>query len=454
MPSSATGAEVSVASVLRQPQLSMDLRALSVVPPQGGYVAKTCPRRAHLDHDSNYAGAELLDESAGARMRMDEGIDFEAEVGKQLRSVLCEQILTGAAVFLEGDRTGESLEARQRATQDAMDRGVVFIWNPRFDPQRDVSRTGEPDALVRYGQAPKPNGKWAYIPIDVKHHMVLSGTRAASEWEVSHLSDPRYEGHQALLASGSPQLVDSMQLAHYFRMLEHSGHAADLTLGGIIGKPLAGPGGESALVVLWRDLSTAAYLHEDAAGERHKMSALDIYDAEFAWRLKVIARALECSAVPGTEALVWPERKDECSECPWRQVCTDELADADHITLLYGVTPSRAKAHYSVGISTIDGLARLHWPTARLIDAGLDAEGLITYRSDPRAPAMGLPELAEEFIVKKKGKATSAIVAGAIDAMMEVGISSISDRPKRQTACRWCGRSPHGALSGASPRGI
>jgi predicted RecB family nuclease len=72
--------------------------------------------------------------------------------------------------------------------------------------------------------------------------------------------------------------------------------------------------------------------------------------------------------------MTYPEWKGECKECPWKQVCEDELVahgDGGHITLLPGITPAKASGHYNAGISSIRELARLDVPTAAAIEAGV-----------------------------------------------------------------------------------
>lgn len=385
-----------------------DKRPPLTSPLLGGYAAKQCARRLHNDYDPTLDKELKVSESAGALMRMQEGNDFEADIAAVLASLLP----SDEAVFLTGDRSGASLDARERATAEAMDGGARFIWNPRLTPQRHLHRTGEPDALVRVGAFPKSNGRFAYVGVDVKHHQPFEGDSASRDWKVSALATPWLDATTNLASRGVPQLVDSMQLAHYYRMLEAIGSAGP-AVGGIIGKAIGGQ-----LVVVWRELDAELHRHEDAEGVRKKMSALDIYDQEFAFRVAVGKSALARRTDPEQPALVDPEWKDECKECPWREVCHDELKDGDHITLLQGVTPARARAHYAAKVTTVSQLARLDRGTARVVDTNLDLAAVLE-----RARAAEQPDAPVSLIVSGRNAAERA----AREVFAAIGIETIAD---------------------------
>jgi hypothetical protein len=142
-------------------------------------------------------------------------------------------------------------------------------------------------------------------------------------------------------------------------MLEHLGYSGT-PRGGIIGREG---------VIVWHDLTREMYRHQVLG----TTGALAYYDHEFGNRV-MIAKAARRG-----ESLTGPEWKGECASCQFRTTCHDELRiDLDHITLLPGVTPDRARTHYARGVKTVAELARLDHATARLIDAGVDVASAIT----------------------------------------------------------------------------
>lgn len=330
----------------------------------GGYDAKSCPEKIRKEHDPSYAGIEQDPPTPGDARRMEAGNIREQQVIAQWMAALLEE-----EVFLipACDRSAESRLRRGKMTYDLMlnPGSVKVIINARLPQLWDTHRTGEPDALVR-GDL-KPNGRWVWIPVDMKDHKSLEGTRKGLTWKVSSFAKPyENEAQEKELYPGIPQKVDALQLAHYHRMLESLGFENDAPVGAIIGR-------ESELV--WHDLSQALYNSISGSG-RQLVSAIDYYDKAFAERLEIAKAAKKGVALCG------PEWKQECTGCPFRTACHDELKiDLDHITLLPGVTPGRAKVHYSAGVETVAELSRLHHPTALLVDAGVDVSALIVAAS-------------------------------------------------------------------------
>ena len=340
-----------------------------VVPPQGGYTAKMLPCRVHNDQLLDPTLAEP--DSEAAKRRMTAGVEYETQVGEALKTALKAVVIDETtnlakitnALIPACDRTPESKALRERLTIACMENGVQFIWNARLPADLENSRISEPDFLVRIGDKGQSRNGWAYAPGDVKHHKVMSGEAQGKSWKVSTFGKPTFEDAKSVSMVGTPQKVDSIQLAHYHRHLEHLGFAqsGDEVWGGIIGK------GDK---IIWRDLNATMY-------DRNSVSALEIYDREFSNRLDVIRRAKAIESDPTLEPLVTFEWQADCSECPWRTVCKDDLEAADHITLLHGMTPSRAKAHYKVGVTDYVELSNMDHRTAFLIDRGIDVEELM-----------------------------------------------------------------------------
>jgi predicted RecB family nuclease/transcriptional regulator with XRE-family HTH domain len=334
--------------------------------PKGGYAAKTCPVKIYKDEDPVNYPPELKDPlSASVLARMEAGNVFEDEVGTYLAHHVPATDLT----VLTGDRTPASLRAREQATLAAMRRGALVIWNARFPVDHTNLRTGEPDLLVRAGR--NSAGRWAYVPVDVKHHVPLAKGRKPSDWLVSPLSEPYLDTAEWTELGGYPHKVDALQLAHYVHMLAELGHATGRHLAGIVGKPVNGE-----LCVVWMDLAELTFTKTDS-GSRQRFTAWDLYIDEFSRRLRIASVARARRHDPTVLLPVRPERRADCSECEWKTNCHDEMVAADDITLVQGVTVAEAIPHRQLGIHTSAQLATLDTPTAMLIDAKVDVTNLV-----------------------------------------------------------------------------
>ncbi|MFA5566446.1 MAG: TM0106 family RecB-like putative nuclease [Acidimicrobiia bacterium] len=335
-----------------------------VLPPQGGYAAKgRCDYKIHLEYDPTVSNDLKLEPSVAALARMEDGNVFETKIGELLQNTYS----ADQAVFLEGDRSPESKTAREKATIAAMDNGVRFIWNARLPVDENKVRISEPDAMIRLGR--NRHGNWAYAPVDVKHHKSVTGGRKPEEWLTAPFTqlDPTLSAPTEL-GDGAPWLVDGMQLAHYYRHLESLGYAQDITgdlddpdvlWGAVIGKDE---------VFVWVDL-LAPIWKDPRSSKLTRFSALDLYDEAFALRRNIALNALRRGDDPSVEPLASPVRQTECGECPWRAVCAERLAEADHVSLLAGVTIRNVETLEDAGISRREQLAALHAPTAILADA-------------------------------------------------------------------------------------
>lgn len=370
----------------------------------GGYAAKQCAHRANNDVALDPSLAE--GPGADALQRMEEGNDFEDEIGARLRA------LHGAnGLFLEPDRVDdegrrveEDKKAREVATLEAMQAGVPLIWNARLEADKAGRRIAEPDFLVRGTK--RADGRWSYFPGDVKHHKELTGTKA-SAWKVSEFCDPTFTASIETALVGTPHLSDAMQLAHYYRALQSVNHATDTdkVWGAIVGK-------EQRLV--WVDIADTHWQKQNPDTlKREKVSALDYYDRNFAFRLKVTDTAQLIADTDGdvnpiTRA-VW---KSECNECPWRTVCRDELTAEHDVSLLQGVTESFAEVHYAAGNTSWIDVSRLNGKTAVLVDAGIDVlEWIEIAKSGIYDPEMSAIEAFTTTGRKKREKAEALVAA-------------------------------------------
>jgi hypothetical protein len=338
----------------------------------GGYDAKSCPEKVRKTFDPAYADVVAEAPTPGAFRRMTAGVRHEEVVGAAwLAALPAEQI----AMIPACDRSDASKRRREKLTAKIMANPgtVTVIWNARMRPQSTTHRTGEPDAIVLHGF--RDNGRPIWVPVDVKDHNPLEGAAKAKPWLISTLAAPAYaDATSATIGDGVPQKVDAMQLAHYHRMLEHLGYAADTPIGGVIGRD-----GSS---IVWHHLDAALYGRVGA-----KVAAIDVYDREFASRVEIVEAAQQGIA------LVGPEWKPECGECPFRAVCHDELKLVlDHITLLPGVTADRAQAHYAADVRSVTELASLDHRTAVLVDAAVPVTTMlgVAATTDPATPVTEL----------------------------------------------------------------
>jgi hypothetical protein len=322
----------------------------------GGYDAKSCPEKIRKTFDPFYKDIELDLPSSGVQQRMDSGRLFETIIGELWSKQLDKEYFYQVP---QCDRSESSKKNREKLTLEVMKNPgkVIVIWNARLPQLKKSHRTGEPDALIR---AEKSNGKYNWIPLDIKDHKVLEGTAKNKTYLSSDLHAPNFSKSVAFsFGEGTPKKSDALQLAHYYFMLEELGFSSKNKVGGIIGREEK---------IIWHQLSDSIYNHE----VKGKIPTLDYYQFEFDVRINVAKNAIIGKAIVG------PEWKSECLDCPFKTTCKDELKiDLDHITLLPGITPKRAKSHYSVGVSRIDELARLDWKTAKLIDFGCDVQEII-----------------------------------------------------------------------------
>jgi len=365
---------------------------VSMVKPQGGYIAKRCPVRIQNDV---LVPAEPAPPSEVAALRMQQGVDFEADVFADLADALATDV---SVVFLPAGLPGAAAVA---ATVEAMETGVDVIaggWLPRDDAGR---RTGKPDLLLRHGTG--------YLPVDVKHHLTLEPTEDDDAAEVSERAFPFFEGRrredrQARRKNKS----DVLQLAHYRRMLEAAGFAAAVNWAGIIGKERQ---------VVWYDLdeplwSTPA---KSDGRKRKTRTSMEIYDFEFSFRLDIAAIAAQSTTDPEVELLVEPVSCRECVDCPWVDYCAETLNSGSGDPSLLpsvGYRPWRVLRDH--GITDRRGVAELDFETARI-----GADGVNTPRLLERAEKVDPETLLVDLLSGSK-KQLALLTAGGFETVADV----------------------------------
>lgn len=315
--------------------------------------------RERTRKDVSYDDSLKEPPTPGLAMRMQEGIEFEDDICGKLTDEHPDRVVT-----IEFERDSEGKAQAERDTLAAMKDGALIIIDGRLRPGN--GKVGEPDILIREDWSDDAPTPYAYLGIDVKNHKPNEGTAKPKAWKISTLTDIRYQDAVPTAVEGRPRLDDSLQLVHYWYMLDAVGHAGS-RVGGILA---------NTEEIMWRDLDRGLYRRTIDGSHVYK-SAFELYDETWdsliSDQLHEKARMYDGSLEP----LTGPQRISACKECPWRTVCADELAEADHITLLQGLTARRAVPHYQQGNDTIVSLAHLDTATAAAVDLGLDVPRMI-----------------------------------------------------------------------------
>lgn len=375
----------------------MDTRYdVSVVVPQGGYIAKQCPVRAQLNVLQPGIPVEPDED---AQLRMHQGIAFEEEVFAEFQA---------ADAALDWIFVSDSLSRDEAVAQTvaAMEEGAGLIAGGWLPVDQAGRRTGKPDLLIRHAGG--------YVPVDVKHHLTLDAADDA-ETTVSQLSAPSPDRASSEAGwSLRKRKDDALQLAHYRRMLQECGHASGSPLAGIIGKER---------IVVWYDLDAPMWqTPAKSDGKKRKIrTSMEVYSFEFAFRLDIAAVAHQHQRDPSVDLLVLPVKRGECASCPWREICNLDLeVGSGDPSLIPGVRFPQWRTLREHGISDRGAVASLHYPTAALAAKGVDVSRLMeTAESvDPRAPVVELLSRSPKQLaaVEAAGLATSADVLDAFDS--------------------------------------
>jgi predicted RecB family nuclease len=332
---------------------------VSLVPLQGGYVAKQCPVRAQNDM---LEPEEPLPLDPFTRRLFANGNTFETEIVAEVLR------LHPRAVVIDA----ESSDALEAATHAAMSERSSPLLSARLPSDLTGRRVGRPDLLIA-----APGG--GYWPIDVKWHQNLepaSGKRSALPGLCSSVDalgrdvailDEEYAARK--------REEDLLQLAHYQRMLESiSMQATDGRWGGIIGTEQR---------VVWYDLDAAIWQTPSSTGNTKLRSAMDRYDFEFAFRLDVVAVAEQHKRDPSVDLLTVPVKISECGSCPWWDYCRPQLEKPPgDVSLLPRIGWSQWKIHRDHDVTNRAELAELDPRTARLVAGGIDVTALMAAAPD------------------------------------------------------------------------
>lgn len=322
----------------------------------GSRVALQCARRAHNDHDPTLADVPLVDVPMSRWAKA--GIEFEENVASYLSAALGANCLD-----LRPLAHREALPL----TIAAMDAGQPLILGGALPYDETGRRRGRPDALVCTGR--RSDGRWGYRPADIKSHQVL---RAAKTGAVTTVVLDLLADHDAATTQGglgpnsSHRLSDLMQLAHYWRLLEACGYESELgPLGGLIGSDTFAAD-EPFLV--WQSLSEPAFTTFSRSRGTAERSALERYDHEFDFRVRVVDVAQQQGLPHAPLPLVRPVIIDECDSCPWHDVCFEEVGELEPSAhVVSGRLGLREwNALREIGVVTVQDLAGLSLDDPRL----------------------------------------------------------------------------------------
>jgi len=260
-----------------------------------------CAHRVVNDRDPSLPIELRTKRTEDQLLREEEGVLFEYRIRTEL--VTLHKVVDLA---LTDDYT-----ERTEATIRAVKRGDSIIVGAALPASN--GRSGAPDILVK-GPA-KSDGTATYFPVDVKNHKPLEGAKKAVKQIVSSLTNfTKDQAVEIEIGPGSPNSDDSLILSHYWRLLESLGFAPETEpFGGIIGP-------EKNLV--WRNLT----------------DSLRDYDNQFVLRLSALMALLE-QEPPHTRPIWNPSW---CDQCHWRELCKEKLLAEQHVSLIKGVSYTKA----------------------------------------------------------------------------------------------------------------
>jgi RNase_H superfamily len=346
----------------------------------GAYAAKQCPYRLFREHDPT-EDAVVAPPDDALQQLFDDGIVFEAGIVRRILAI------HGANAVAIPSREKADHEHRRALTDAALAARTPIILGALMHHDVVGRRLGEIDILVATGKITTA-GKAEYRPIDVKSHRCTTNLDSPED-----VADPSGIVHdfRGLARSIDAEYVvcgiepkyredDCLQLAHYHRLLQAHGHAdSDGEGSGAWGGILGMEG-----VVAWFDLVRPAFntLTPQEGDDPHessitfhrrshstKRTALDRYDFEFEFRLRVADTASQRTA-RDEAPMVLPVSVAECTKCPWEQPCHDDMASIDDVSLVKPVGYPEWRVHRFMGTDTATRLAALDLSTAIAMAAG------------------------------------------------------------------------------------
>lgn len=268
---------------------------------------------------------------------------------------------------------------RLSATRQAVASAKTLIISPALAESAQTHRCGQPDVLIR---DPRRNdGRRGYLPVVIKHHRVLERCLSTPDSAASSLDHPTFSSRTMLTNARFRfyREADLLQLAHYWRQLEDLDWAGTNAVGGVIGidefsyikdrlSLVDNASNETlTLAVTWVSLTARKIktFARTSASNFRLHSALERYDHEFSFRIKVAEVAAAKTEQPETKLMVQPIVIRECETCRWWPNCALELPD-DDLSLNIDKSPLDAREISSLrklGVATVDDLAEVDMTT-------------------------------------------------------------------------------------------
>ena len=269
----------------------------------GSRFALDCAHRVVNDRDPSLPTELKAARSEDQTLREEEGVLFEYNIRTEL--IALHKVVDLGLI--------NDYKERTEATIRAMKRGDAIIVGAALPSSE--GRSGAPDILVK-GPA-RNGGANSYFPVDIKNHKPLDGTSKPTKQIVSTLKEfGKDQASEIEIGPGTPDSDDSLILSHYWRLLESLGFAPEgEPFGGIIGP-------EKHLV--WRSLD----------------GPLRDYDQQFEVRLAALMALIE-QKPPHTKP-IW--NGSWCSQCHWQDHCKEKLLAEQHVSLIKGVSYTKAVA--------------------------------------------------------------------------------------------------------------
>lgn len=290
------------------------------------YAARSCAVKTHNEYDPTVTLPALTEDEA-LQQRFERGIAYEDEVLQALLAAGPEHTIDLRTLVDQG------WEARTNACLAAMTAGTPVIIGGALPMDARGHRKGLADLWVR--GADTSTGRPGYHPVEVKWHLVQEKARSkkvSSELLVGTLTAP--SPAESTLRPGlrfraTHREADLLQLAHYWRLLQAAGHAAeDTPWAAVIGTDLD-PDGRPMLT--WFDLSTPViktFSRSEESGTTLR-SPLQRYDHEHDFRVLVAEVAARQADPDPPDPLVHPIVVEECKTCPWWEHCRTQLSPDD-----------------------------------------------------------------------------------------------------------------------------
>lgn len=292
----------------------------------GGGELGRCPTRIHHSRFND------------ADRSVDAVVEHRIAEGHRWEATVAARILAGYEAWTTVSTIGDSFDRtapvvidpasgtteREEITALLLRAGVPLIFGARISAPHRHS-VGVPDLLVRLDDG--------YAPVDVKHHKVIGQRGIPARLATSsHLDDTG--GSRYVFRS--ERIIDLLQVAHYWTLLDDLGYANPRRLAGIIGS-------EPAVTCLWVGL--------DDGNPR----LLDRYQLALEDAIAVVEAGRDHPDTPLVSA-IW---RGECRSCPWAEFCRAELESADHVSLLPAIGANATKQLIAAGVRTTASMADL-----------------------------------------------------------------------------------------------